>query len=162
MNAANLSAIRSKVGLVFQHPDEQLFMPTVLEDVCFGPLNQGLSAGEARSRARAALDQVGASRLEDRPPYHLSFGEKRRVALAGVLAMRPEVLVLDEPTTYLDPPGQRQLAALLSELPQAKVIVTHDLNLARRLGARADFFRDGQIAASGGVEAIIRQFDWEW
>src|SRR5262249_41680794 len=118
--------IRTKVGIVFQDSDEQLFMPTVLEDVSFGPLNQGIGHDEALTRTRKAIEQVGMSKALGKAPYHLSAGEKKRVAIAGVLAMQPEVLVLDEPTTFLDPPGQRELVKLLRALPQAKVLVTHD------------------------------------
>lgn len=157
----NLAAIRRKVGLLFQDPDEQLFMPSVLEDVAFGPLSAGVPPEEALGRARQALAQVGMAEACDRAPYHLSAGEKRRVALAGVLVAEPEVLVLDEPTTYLDPPGQRDLVALLRRLPQAKVIATHDTNLARALAQRAVFFERGRIAADGPVEELIARFGWD-
>ena len=152
--------VRAKVGLVFQDPDEQLFMPTVLEDVAFGPINQGLSPQDAAARARTVLEQVGMSKALHKAPYHLSSGEKRRVALAGVLAMQPEVLVLDEPTTYLDPPGQRELVKLLRDLPQAKLLVTHDMELARALATRAVFFERGRVAGEGSVHELIRRFDW--
>lgn len=157
----NLAAIRRKVGMLFQDPDEQLFMPSVLEDVMFGPLSFGVPPGEARERALRALEQVGMAQARDRAPYHLSAGEKRRVALAGVLSMEPEILILDEPTTYLDPPGQRHLAALLHTLPQAKIIVTHDASFARALANRAVFFDRGTIVADGPVDDIIRRFGWE-
>jgi cobalt/nickel transport system ATP-binding protein len=162
VNKANLVAIRQRVGLVFQDSDEQLFMPTVIEDVMFGPLNQGLSAAEAEARAHLALNQTGIGKLAGRAPYHLSSGEKRRAALAGILAMDPEVLVLDEPTTFLDPPGQRDLRDLLKALPQAKLIVTHDIPFARTLASRAVFFEEGRIAAEGVVEEVVRRFDWEF
>jgi cobalt/nickel transport system ATP-binding protein len=158
----NLAAIRQKLGLVFQDPDEQLFMPTVLEDVCFGPLSHGVPPEEAISRARAALALTGMRDVEERAPYHLSAGEKRRVALAGVLAMRPEILVLDEPTTFLDPPAQKRLVEILTGLEQARIIVTHNLNLARRLATRAVFFEKGRIAGEGTVEELVKEFDWEW
>src|SRR5262249_28372210 len=127
MSASSAPMIRQKVGMVFQDSESQLFMPTVLEDVAFGPLNLGLSALEAEKRARDALALVGMDGAAGRAPYHLSAGEKKRVAIAGILAMRPEILVLDEPTTYLDPPGQQSLAELLTQLPQAKILVTHDI-----------------------------------
>lgn len=161
MEKKNLAAIRRKVGLLFQDPDEQLFMPSVLEDVAFGPLSTGLPPEEALERGRRALARVGMAHACDRAPYHLSAGEKRRVALAGVLAMEPEVLVLDEPTTYLDPPGQRDLVTLLRRLPQAKVIATHDTGLARALASRAFFFEHGRIVAAGAVEEIIARFSWD-
>lgn len=160
MRKENLPEIRRKVGLLFQDPDEQLFMPTVLEDVAFGPLSRGLSAQEAEDRARAALAEVGMLQAAARPPYHLSAGEKRRVALAGVLASRPEIVVLDEPTTYLDPPGQSELLAVLRGLPQAKLIVTHDTWFARQIAARAVFFQRGRIVACGTVVELAQQFRW--
>jgi cobalt/nickel transport system ATP-binding protein len=156
----DLVTVRSKVGLVFQDSDEQLFMPTVLEDVAFGPANLGLTTEEAVERARQALAHVGAAQAAGRAPYHLSAGEKRRVALAGVLAMRPEVLVLDEPTTSLDPPGQRDLVELLRQLRQAKLLVTHDVEFAAALASRAVFFEKGRVAGDGPVEEIVTRFHW--
>lgn len=157
----NLMEIRRKVGIVFQDADEQLFMPTVLEDVMFGLLNLGRTDAQARKSAQEILRQVGIDdALFQRPPYHLSAGEKRRVALAGVLAMEPELLLLDEPTTSLDPPGQRNLVQLLQSLQQSLIIATHDLNFARALSRRAVFLQDGQIIADGEIESIIRQFSW--
>jgi cobalt/nickel transport system ATP-binding protein len=155
-----LAQVRAKVGLVFQDSDEQLFMPTVLEDVAFGPANLGLNPHQAADRARQMLEQVGMLEALHKAPYHLSAGEKRRVAIAGVLAMQPEILVLDEPTTFLDPPGQRSLAQLLKNLPQAKLLVTHDIDLARTLATRAVFLERGRVAGEGTVEEIIRRFDW--
>lgn len=155
-----LAQVRAKIGLVFQDSDEQLFMPTVLEDVAFGPANLGLNTEQAAARARAMLERVGMSAAMHKAPYHLSAGEKRRVAIAGVLAMQPEILVLDEPTTLLDPPGQRDLAELLRSLPQAKLLVSHDVEFARALATRAVFFDRGRVAAEGPVEEIIRRFDW--
>lgn len=161
MTKANLAEIRRRVGIVFQDADEQLFMPTVLEDVAFAPLNQGVPPEEAVEKAKKLLEQVGLSDEAERAPYHLSSGEKRRAAIAGILAMDPAVLVLDEPTTFLDPPGQRTLIDLLKRLPQAKVIATHDLVLAARLGTRALFFDQGQIAGEGPVEDLISRFGWK-
>lgn len=157
----NLAAIRRKVGMVFQDSESQLFMPTVLEDVAFGLLNQGLGAEQAAARAREALETVGMATAADRAPYHLSAGEKKRVAIAGILAMDPEILVLDEPTTFLDPPGRLALAELLARLPQAKIVVTHDTALARSLCQRAFFFQDGVIAAQGPVADVIARFGWD-
>lgn len=158
----NLESIRGKVGMVFQDADNQLFMPTVLEDVAFGLLNRGLDAAEAAARARSALDAVGMSRAAERAPYHLSAGEKKRVALAGILVTEPEILVLDEPTTFLDPPAQRVLADLLRGLPQAKVVVTHNTRFAHTVCDRAVFFERGKIAARGSVEEIVTRFDWDF
>ena len=152
--------VRGKAGLVFQDSDDQLFMPTVLEDVAFGPRNSGLSAEAARQRARQVLDRVGMSHVVDKAPYHLSAGEKRRVAIAGVLAMEPDLLIFDEPTTFLDPPGERELARLLRELPQAKLLVTHDVPFARSLATRAVFFEHGRVAGDGPVDEIIARYDW--
>jgi cobalt/nickel transport system ATP-binding protein len=158
----HLKAIRRKVGLVFQDPDNQLFMPTVLEDVAFGLLQDGLGGPPAEARARDALQAVGMAEAANRPPYHLSAGEKKRVAIAGILAMQPEILVLDEPTTFLDPPGQRALAELLAGLPQAKIVVTHNAAFAASLCSRAVFFEKGKIAASGPVADIVARFGWEF
>ncbi len=160
MNKENLAAIRSKVGMVFQDSDEQLFMPSVLEDVAFGPMNQGVPAVQATAASRAVLQLVGMAHATSKAPYHLSAGEKRRVALAGVLVMNPSVLVLDEPTTFLDPPGQRGLVALLKTLSQSKIIVTHDISFAKALATRAIFFSEGRIAGEGSVDEIIQRFDW--
>jgi cobalt/nickel transport system ATP-binding protein len=155
-----LAEVRTRVGVVFQDSDEQLFMPTVLEDVAFGPANLGLSPEAASARAREALAWAGMTDAAARAPYHLSSGEKRRVALAGVLAMEPEILVLDEPTTSLDPPAQRELARLLRRLPQAKLLVTHDAEFAAALASRAVFFERGRIAGEGTVPEIIERFHW--
>jgi energy-coupling factor transporter ATP-binding protein EcfA2 len=156
----NLPLIRRKVGIVFQDSDNQLFMPTVLEDVAFGPLNQGLPPGEARLRAMAALQSVGMEWAAGKAPYHLSAGEKKRVAIAGVLATDAQILALDEPTTFLDPPGRRALVALLRGLAQAKIVVTHDIAFARAVCDRAVFFDRGRIAGEGPVDELARQFDW--
>lgn len=157
----NLAAVRRRIGLVFQDSESQLFMPTVLEDVAFAPLNHGCAPADAEKRARAALETVGMAQAAAKAPYHLSAGEKKRVAIAGILAMDPEVLVLDEPTTFLDPPARRALAQLLARLPQSKILVTHDVSFARALAQRAVFFQKGVIAAEGGVEEIARRFGWE-
>ena len=153
--------VRRRIGMVFQDSDSQLFMPTVIDDVAFGLLNSGLSAVQAVERALAALERVGMRGAAARAPYHLSAGEKKRVAIAGVLAMEPEVLVLDEPTTFLDPPAQRELVGLLAGLPQAKIIVTHDVRLAGALCSRAAFFDAGKIVAEGTVADVVRQFKWD-
>lgn len=162
VNKQNIPAIREKIGLVFQDSESQLFMPTVLEDVAFGPLNRGMSREAAMERARAALETVGMGAAAAKAPYHLSAGEKKRVAIAGILAMDPEILVLDEPTTFLDPPGQRALAGLLANLPQAKILVTHDIHLAQAICKRAAFFQDGVIVAEGPVADIATRFGWDF
>jgi cobalt/nickel transport system ATP-binding protein len=153
--------IRRRVGFLFQDPDEQLFLPTVIEDVAFGPRQLGLDEEAAKAKAGAALRQVGLEKGWDKPPYHLSAGEKQRAALAGILAMEPELLVLDEPTTHLDPRGKKHLAALLRSLPQGKIVVTHDLAFARAMAHRAAYFEGGRIEADGPIEEIIRRFDWD-
>jgi cobalt/nickel transport system ATP-binding protein len=162
LNKETLPLIRSKIGMVFQDSDEQLFMPTVLDDVAFGPLNQGMPEEEAIAKAKLALQQAGLAEVWNKAPYHLSAGEKRRVALAGVLAMEPEILVLDEPTTFLDPPAERNLLHLLADLPQAKLIVTHNVRLAASLASRAVFFEKGKLVAAGSVDEIARRFDWTY
>ena len=160
VESRNYAAVRRKIGMVFQDSESQLFMPSVLEDVAFGPLNLGLSPADALSRAKKALATVGMEYAAGRAPYHLSAGEKKRVAIAGVLATDPEILALDEPTTFLDPPGQRALAELLAGLPQAKVIVTHNIPFAVALCRRAVFFERGLIAADGPIGEIVERFAW--
>jgi cobalt/nickel transport system ATP-binding protein len=129
--------------------------------VAFGPLNLGLDAAESARRAVAMLERVGVAHAAERAPYHLSAGEKRRVALAGVLAMEPRILILDEPTTFLDPPGQRELVKLLHSLPQAKILVTHDVAFARALATRALFFEKGRIVDEGTVDEIVARRRWD-
>jgi len=156
-----LPEIQRKVGLVFQESDDQLFMPTVLEDVMFGPLNLGWTYETARKAATDILHSVGiAPELHSRPPFHLSSGEKRRVALAGVLVMQPELLLLDEPTTSLDPPAQRGLLQLLNALPQTKIVATHDVGFAHALGKRAVFLDKGRVIADGEVTSLAERFGW--
>jgi energy-coupling factor transporter ATP-binding protein EcfA2 len=162
VNTKNAATVRRKIGLVFQDSESQLFMPTVLEDVAFGPLNQGMSPAKATERALIALEQVGMAQAAGKAPYHLSAGQKKRVAIAGILAVDPEILVLDEPTTFLDPPGQRALAALLEGLPQAKILITHDTAFARATCTRAVFFRKGVIEQEGTVEEVAKLQDWEF
>jgi cobalt/nickel transport system ATP-binding protein len=158
----HLAAIRRKVGIVFQNSDDQLFMPTVLEDVAFGLRNMGMEPDAAAARALTALEAAGMPpATAGRAPYHLSAGEKKRVAIAGVLAMDPEILVLDEPTTFLDPPAQRSLASWLRQLPQAKLIVTHNIRFAAAICSRAVFFREGRIVADGTVPEIAERFGWD-
>jgi len=161
MTNETLPEVRRKVGIVFQDAEEQLFMPTVLEDVTFGLLNLGVAPEIALERARETLERVGMQGAATKAPYHLSAGEKRRVALAGVLVMKPDILILDEPTTFLDPPGQRNLIKLLKDLPQAKIVVTHSTSLAKAIARRAVFFQNGKIAGDGTTADIIQRYRWD-
>lgn len=143
---ADFHDVRCRAGLLFQDPDDQLFCPTVAEDVAFGPLNQGLSRAQARQRVAMALDRVGLSGFDDRVTHKLSGGEKRLVSLAAVLAMEPEVLLLDEPSNALDRGARQRLLDILAELPQALVIVSHDHGLIDTLCRREVWLRDGKLA----------------
>ncbi|HPM76692.1 MAG TPA: ABC transporter ATP-binding protein [bacterium] len=147
--------IRRTVGMVFQDPDDQLFMPTVGEDVAFGPLNLGLPPAEAQRRVREALAAVGAEHLIDRPSYKLSGGEKRAASIATVLAMSPNILVLDEPSSNLDPRGRRLLIEMLQTFTHTKIIATHDLDLVLDLCPRTIVLHRGIVAADGPTEAIM-------
>lgn len=151
----NLEEIRTKVGLVFQNPDEQLFSPTVFDDVAFGPFNMGLEEDEVKRRVRLALNDVGMSGFEERCPHHLSFGEKKRVAIATVLSMQPEILVLDEPSSNLDPRARRGLIKLLQSLKITKIIATHDLDLVSILCNRVIFLNNGKKVAAGSTNEIL-------
>lgn len=156
---ANLRSIRSKVGIVFQDPDDQLFMPTVGEDVAFGPYNMGLRGDELEKVVIEALELVGMTEFKDRPPHHLSFGQRRRVAVATVLAMKPEILVLDEPSSNLDPASRRELADILRSLAITIVMVTHDLPYALELCERAVILSGGIIVADKKTRAILGDKD---
>ena len=155
INTANIDAIRRQVGLVFQDPDDQLFCPTVQEDVAFGPQQLGLTDAEVAARVQKALGQVGLADFGHRATHHLSHGEKRRACLAGVLACEPTVLVLDEPTSDLDPRGRREFKALLRQIPATKLIATHDLELAVELCSRAIILDRGQIVADGSTHELL-------
>jgi cobalt/nickel transport system ATP-binding protein len=150
-----LQRVRAAVGLVFQSPDDQLFSPTVFDDVAFGPIYQGLSEGDVRARVARALADVRMSEFADRVSHHLSTGQKKRIAIATVLAMNPEVLVLDEPTAGLDPRGRRELINLLRELPQTMLISTHDLHMANELLPRALIMDGGVIVAGGQTRDLL-------
>jgi cobalt/nickel transport system ATP-binding protein len=152
---AGLARLRRQVGIVFQDPDDQLFLPTVGEDVAFGPANLGLSGGALRARVAQALAEVEMSEHRDRAPHHLSYGQKRRVALAGVLAMRPRVLVLDEPSSNLDPAARRELATIIARLPVTVLMVTHDLPYAWQLCPRSVIMAGGRIVADGPTTALL-------
>jgi cobalt/nickel transport system ATP-binding protein len=141
--------------LIFQDPDDQLFMPTVFDDVAFGLRSRGLAEAEIASRVESALATVGAGHLQARPPYRLSGGEKRVVAIAGVLAMRPSVLVMDEPSSGLDPAARRRLINLLAELELTKVVATHDLDLVLDLCQRVLVMHEGTLAADGSPAEIF-------
>jgi energy-coupling factor transporter ATP-binding protein EcfA2 len=154
-----IGMIRAQVGLVFQDPDDQLFSPTVYEDVAFGLVYQGMPPDEIRLRVTETLELVGMAGCEERMPYHLSGGEKKRVALATVLCMCPELLVLDEPTAGLDPRGRRELICLLRSLPQTMLIATHDLEMARQVASRLVVLDGGQIVADGAIEALLSDPD---
>ena len=151
----NLKKIRSQVGIVFQDPDDQLFMPTVREDIAFGPYNMGLRGEELDQIVNEALAQVGMSDFADRAPHHLSFGQRRRVAVAGVLAMKPEILVLDEPSSNLDPASRRELATILASLDVTILRVTHDLPYALELCSRAVVLSGGVIAEDSPTRALL-------
>lgn len=155
LDDGSLREIRRRVGMVFQDPDDQLFMPTVRQDVAFGPANFGVKGEELDARVDEALAAVGMLEVANRAPHHLSGGERRRVAIATVLAMRPEILVLDEPTSNLDPAGRRELADVLVSLDVTTLIVTHDLPFALELCPRSVVVNGGRVAADGATRAIL-------
>jgi cobalt/nickel transport system ATP-binding protein len=155
LTSANLHDVRRKVGLVFQDPDDQLFCPTVAEDVGFGPRQLELSEAAVAARVEKALAQVGLAGFDHRATHHLSHGEKRRACLAGVLACEPAILILDEPTSDFDPRGRREFKALLRQIPATKLIATHDLELAVELCSRAIVLDGGLIVADGPTAAIL-------
>jgi len=156
---AQLAEIRHKVGIVFQDPDDQLFMPTVGEDVAFGPYNAGLRGTELENAVKTALELVGMYEFLDRPPHHLSFGQRRRVAVATVLAMKPEILVMDEPSSNLDPASRRELADIVRSLDVTLLMVTHDLPFAYELCERSVILSGGVIVADGSTESILKDSD---
>jgi cobalt/nickel transport system ATP-binding protein len=151
----NLMEVRRRVGIVFQDPDDQLFMPSVREDVAFGPANLGLSSDEIDTRVEEALAAVGMLDCADRAPHHLSFGQRRRVAVATVLAMRPSILVLDEPSSNLDPASRRELADILRTLDLTVLMVTHDLPYALELCPRSVVLDAGRIVADGATADLL-------
>lgn len=155
VDKAHLQEIRRRVGVVFQDPDDQLFMPSVRQDVAFGPANMGLRGDELDARVHGALEAVGMEDYADRPPHHLSFGQRRRVAVATVLAMEPEIIVLDEPSSNLDPAGRRELADILKSLDITMLMVTHDLPYALELCERSVILNHGAIAADGPTVGVL-------
>ena len=151
-----LKLVRRTVGMVFQDPDDQLFMPTVYDDVAFGPLNLGLTAQDVDTRVANALATVGAGHLKNRPPYKLSGGEKRAVSIATVLSMSPDILVMDEPTANLDPKARRQLIELLKTFKHTKIIATHDLDMVIDLCERTIVMHNGRVTADGPTMDIFQ------
>lgn len=155
VNDKNLRWIRSKVGVVFQDPDDQLFSPTVFDDVAFGPINLGYTVSEVSQAVTRALDWVGMTGYDERSCHHLSFGEKKRISIATVLAMAPEILVLDEPTSNLDPAGKWALIGLLKKLPVTKIVASHDIEMLRTLCQRIIILNHGQVITEGFTEAVL-------
>ena len=155
----NLSSIRAKVGLIFQDPDDQLFSPTVFDDVAFGLIYQGINKEEIPENVRKALDDVGMDGYEERNPYHLSGGEKKRIAIATVLVMNPSILVIDEPSTGLDPRSRRELIDLINGLPQTLLIASHDLDLISRTTQRMIVMNHGEIVADGSTDQLMKDTD---
>lgn len=151
-----LPQIRQKIGLVFQNPDDQLFMTHVYEDIAFGPRNYGVGENEVRARVGKTMDQLEINHLARRLPSKLSGGEKRMVAIAGVLAMDPVLMLFDEPTSFLDPRSRRNLLPVLAKLPITKVIATHDLEMAAEICNRVILFQNGQVVADGRPESILQ------
>ncbi len=156
LTRTTLPEIRRAVGMVFQDPDDQLFMPTVHDDVAFGPLNLGFPPAEVDQRVRDALERVGAGHLQHKAPYHLSGGEKKRVAIATVLSMAPDILVLDEPTSGLDPCARRQLMGLLGAFQHTRIITSHDLDMVLELCERTIVLHEGEVRADGPTREIFR------
>ena len=150
-----LPKIRRTVGMVFQDPDDQLFMPTVFDDVAFGPFNLGLSSSAVEERVSTALAKVDAGHLRDKPPYHLSAGEKKRVAIATVLSMEPDILVMDEPTNGLDPHARRQLMGLMRDFHHTKIFTSHDLDMVMELCDRVIVLGSGMVRADGTPKEIF-------
>ena len=153
--AAERKRLPQHIGVVFQNPDDQLFSATVLEDVAFGPLNLGATADEAQRQAAAAMDAVGLNGFAERSPHKLSGGEKRRAALAGVLAMKPGVLLLDEPSMFLDPRGRRELIRTVCDLPGTLLIATHDLDFVLDCCPRTIVLDAGRVAADGPTAELL-------
>ncbi|MFH1226637.1 MAG: ABC transporter ATP-binding protein [Planctomycetota bacterium] len=151
----NVRTIRQKVGMVFQDPDDQLFMPTVSEDIAFGLLNLGLSKDEVRQKTGAILKRFGMSGFANKMPHHLSLGEKKKIALAGILVLEPEIIVFDEPTANLDPRSRREFIGLLSELNQTRIIASHNLEMIARVTQRAVVVNKGKITADGPAKDVI-------
>jgi len=150
-----LATIRRRLGMVFQDPDDQLFMTTVFDDVAFGPRNFHLDENEVKTRVEEALEMVGIPHLKDRAPYKISGGEKRAAAIASVLSMKPDVLLMDEPTSGLDPKARRQLMNVLKGFRHTKVITSHDLEMVLETCDRVIVLKDGEVAANGATEEVL-------
>jgi cobalt/nickel transport system ATP-binding protein len=155
LSNGNLKHFRAQVGLVFENPDDQLFSPTVFDDVAFGPLYMGLPKDDVVERVRLALEQVGMAGFEERLPHHLSLGQKKRIAIATVLSMSPAILALDEPFSSLDPSARRELMRLLQTLPQTMIVSTHHISIIRHLFPRTVVMDGGRVVADGDTEAIL-------
>jgi cobalt/nickel transport system ATP-binding protein len=151
----NAQLLRDAVGLVFQEPDDQLFMPSVVDDVAFGLVSRSIKSEEATAAAMACLEKLGVSRIANRPPHRLSSGEKRLVAIAGVLVMNPEIILLDEPSSSLDPRARRQVVDTLKRLDKSMIIATHDLDMARQICGHAAIIQDGRVVAEGTPGDIL-------
>ena len=158
LDKGNIRWIRSKVGIVFQNADDQLFSPTVFDDVAFGPINMGYTREKVFDVVKEALERVGMSGFEQRSPHHLSLGEKKRIAIATVLSMSPEILVFDEPASNLDPKAKGALIKLFRQLPATKIIATHDLDLVSVLCSRTVILNNGAIAADGATSEILANY----
>ncbi len=156
LNRANLKEVRRKVGIIFQNPDDQLFCPTVFDDVAFGPRNLRIPEDEVARRVKRSLEAVGLAGFEERSAFHLSFGQKKRVAIATVLPMEPELLVIDEPSSNLDPGGRRSIIQLLRDLGGTQIIVSHDLDLVSQLCHRVIILNNGRKITEGTTQEILR------
>lgn len=155
LRKGTVQEIRKRVGVVFQNPDDQLFMPTVFDDVAFGPLNLGLDEPRVRERVHEALLRVNSLALKDKPPHHLSGGQKSAVAIASILAMDPDILAMDEPAANLDPKSRRSLINLLKGFVHTKIVASHDLDLILDVCSRCMVVRDGVVVADGASKAIL-------
>ncbi len=155
LDSKSRQEVRKKVGLIFQNPDDQLFMPTVFDDVAFGPLNLGLRPDRVRESVRGALETVGCSDLADKPPHHLSAGQKSAVAIACVIAMQPDILVMDEPASHLDPKSRRALINLLRHFHHTKIMASHDLDLILDVCERCVIIREGRVVADGPSKEML-------
>jgi len=155
LTPGTLPDIRRTVGMVFQNPDDQLFMPTVFDDVAFGPCNLGLKGADVEKRVSDALERVGAGHLREKPPYNLSGGEKKRVAIATVLSMTPDILVMDEPTSGLDPFARRHLIGLINNFHHTRIITSHDLDMVYEVCERTIILNSGTVAADGPTREIF-------